>query len=201
MSLRDCEIKNEYRSLIDNVAKDFYVPLLKEAISYKRAVGFFSSSVLVEISKGIGGLIKNGGKIQIIASPRLSDEDVKAIQQGYSRRVDICKKAVLRELRDPENDFQTDRLNYLSNLIADGYLDIKIAVTESDNMLGMYHEKMGIISDSEGNRVAFTGSMNESANALLANYETIDVFTSWSNDEMRVINKETFYSIQRNNLF
>ena len=76
MSLQDCEIKSEYRSLIDNVAKDFYVPLLKEATSYKRAVGFFSSSVLVEISKGIGGLIRHGGKIKIIASPHFSDEDI-----------------------------------------------------------------------------------------------------------------------------
>ena len=194
MSLQDCEIKSEYRSLIDNVAKDFYVPLLKEATSYKRAVGFFSSSVLVEISKGIGGLIRNGGKIKIIASPHFSDEDIKAIRQGYSQRVDICRKAVLRELREPENEFQADRLNYLSNLIADGYLGIKIAVTESDTMMGMYHEKMGIITDAEGNRVAFSGSMNDSANALLANYETIDVFTSWSSDEKRVSNKEASFA-------
>ena len=68
MSLRDVEIKFEYRSLIDNVAKEFYIPLLKEAVSYKRAVGFFSSSSLVEISKGISGLVANGGKIQLIAS-------------------------------------------------------------------------------------------------------------------------------------
>lgn len=194
MSLRDCEIKAEYRSLIDNVAKDFYVPLLKEAVSYRRAVGFFSSSVLVEISKGIGGLVKNGGKIQIVASPHLSDEDIKSIQQGYSQRVQICKNAVLKGLREPENDFQAERLNYLANLIADGYLDIRIAVTESDSMLGMYHEKMGIIADSEGNRVAFSGSMNESANALMANYETIDVFTSWSSDESRVVSKESSFA-------
>ena len=53
---------------------------------------------------------------------------------------------------------------------------------------------MGIIEDSDGNKVAFSGSMNESANALLANYETIDVFTSWSADVERVQNKEnSFY--------
>lgn len=194
MSLRDCNIKSEYRSLIDNVAKDFYVPLLKEADSYKRAVGFFSSSILVEISKGISELIRNGGTIQIVASPRLSDEDIEAIRKGYSCRTQICQNAVLRELKSPENEFQADRLNYLANLIADGYLDIRIAVTESDSMLGMYHEKMGIIGDAEGNRVAFSGSMNESANALLANYETIDVFTSWSTDKDRVRSKETSFA-------
>lgn len=194
MSLRNCEIKNEYRSKIDNVAQDFYIPLLREAVSYKRAVGFFSSSILVQIAKGIDSLVKNGGKIQIVASPHLSEEDILAIQKGYSQRTQICKNAVLRELKEPANAFQAEQLNYLANLIADGYLDIKIAVTESDSMIGMYHEKMGIISDAEGNKVAFSGSMNESANALLSNYETIDVYTSWSNDDIRVRNKEKSFS-------
>jgi hypothetical protein len=40
MSLQSHEIKSEYRSLIDNVVQDFYIPLLKDAVSYKRAVGF-----------------------------------------------------------------------------------------------------------------------------------------------------------------
>ena len=31
MGLRDIPIKNEYRSLIDDVIKDFYVPLLIKA--------------------------------------------------------------------------------------------------------------------------------------------------------------------------
>ena len=53
MSFQEHTIKTEYRSLIDNVVQKFYVPLLKEAVSYKRAVGFFSSSSLIEISKGI----------------------------------------------------------------------------------------------------------------------------------------------------
>ena len=76
MSLRDITIKTEYRSLLDNVARDFYIPLLSEAVSYKRAVGFFSSSVLIEISKGITKLVQNGGKIQLIVSPYLSEEDI-----------------------------------------------------------------------------------------------------------------------------
>ena len=58
MSLQDIEIKNEYRSLLDNVAKDFYIPLLSQAICYKRAVGFFSSTSLVEMSKGVSALVK-----------------------------------------------------------------------------------------------------------------------------------------------
>lgn len=40
----DIDIKPEYRSRLDNVIKDFYIPVLKEAVLYKRAVGFFSST-------------------------------------------------------------------------------------------------------------------------------------------------------------
>ena len=86
MSLKDKYIKNEYRSLLDNVVQDFYIPLLKEAVSYKRAVGFFSSSSLVELTKGIASMAERGGKIQIVASPYLSDEDVDAIKKGYVAR-------------------------------------------------------------------------------------------------------------------
>ncbi|KJS16041.1 MAG: DNA repair protein [Peptococcaceae bacterium BRH_c4b] len=168
--------------MLDKVARDFYIPLLQHATSYKRAVGFFSSSILVEISKGISALVKNGGSIQLVASPYLSDEDIEAIRTGYALRDSIIKSSVLRELKDPQTPFEKERLNMLANLIADGILDIKIAFTEDESKMGMYHEKMGIISDGMGNRVAFSGSMNESATAINANYETIDVFCSWKSD-------------------
>ena len=51
MGFKDHKVKSEYRSLIDNVVQDFYIPLLRESVSYKRAVGFFSSSSLVEIKQ------------------------------------------------------------------------------------------------------------------------------------------------------
>ena len=200
MSLQDIEIKNEYRSLIDNVAKDFYIPLLKEAVSYKRAVGFFSSSALIQISKGIAGLTQNGGKIQLIASPYLSDDDVEAMRKGYELRESIIENALLRELRDETNSFDKERLNLLANLIADGILDIKIALTEKNGEIGMYHEKMGIISDSQGNKVAFSGSMNESATAMMINYEAIDVFCSWNDDIDRVLSKENAFESIWNNV-
>ena len=176
MSFKDLEIKKEYRSLLDNVAKEFYIPLLSEAVVYKRAVGYFSSSIFANIAKGILGVVKNNGSIQIIASPNLSDEDVKAIQMGYQQREDVFKTAVLRELKEPRNGSEKDCLNLLANLIADGVLDIKIAVTESGGKYGIYHEKMGLFIDADGNKVAFSGSNNETANALMYNYETLDVY-------------------------
>ena len=90
--------------------------------------------------------------------------------------------------------YEKDRLNLLANLISDGILDIKIAFTEDENKMGMYHEKMGIISDDFGNKVAFSGSMNESAAAMTLNYETIDVFCSWKGEQDRVAAKENAFA-------
>lgn len=196
MSLKDKYIKNEYRSLLDNVVQDFYIPLLKEAVSYKRAVGFFSSSSLVELTKGIASMAERGGKIQIVASPYLSDEDVKAIKKGYAAREEIIENAVLRQISDETLDYYSmQRLNLLACLIAQGVLDIRIAYTEGKNGIGMYHEKMGLIEDAGGNVVAFSGSMNESATAMSINYETIDVFRSWGdeNEKERVLLKQNAF--------
>ena len=189
MSLIDLNIKSEYRSLIDNVVDDFYVPVLKESVLYQRAVGFFSSSALIAISKGVEGLISNGGKIQIIASPRLSQEDIDEIRKGYEVRK-VLERALLRRIETHNSVEDTSRLSYIASLIANGVLDIKIAFLSTNNEIAMYHEKMGIMNDIEGNAVAFSGSMNESENAFSANYESFDVFCSWTNEKERVFQKQ-----------
>lgn len=184
MSLKQIEINGEYRSFLHDIAKEFYIPLLSNAISYRRAVGYFSSTVLSNIADGVSSLANNGGKIQIVASPYLSIEDIAAIKKGYELR-GVIQKAIIREMNDVKNTFEERRLNLLANLIADNILDIKIAFTMSDSIIGMYHEKMGIIEDSEGNKVAFSGSLNDSQNALIDNYEVIDVWCSWKSIEQK----------------
>ena len=198
MSFLDLDLNQEYRSSFNDVVTDFYVPVLKEAVLYKRAVGFFSSSALLALSAGLSGLIENDGTIQLIASPKLSEDDVNAINKGMRERDKVVKEALLRELNEPKGSFEERRLNLLSNLIAAGKLDIKIALLENHDKVGMFHEKLGLMYDSTGNIIAFSGSMNESANAFETNYEAIDVFTSWSNDEQRVYNKQSAFNAMWN---
>lgn len=194
MSFKEKLIKPEYRSLSDDIVKEFYLPLLNDAVLYKRAVGFFSSSALIEISKGITGLIKNGGKILLVASPKLSDEDIEAISKGFELRDQIIDRALVNSFSPPKDHYEEERLNLLANLIADGRLDIKIALMENDKRIGMFHEKMGLIYDQDNNIVAFSGSMNETSTAFSHNYESIDVFCSWTSDQDRVIAKERAFS-------
>ena len=195
MSLQDIALKTEYRSFQDDIAQDFYIPVLKQAISYKRAVGFFSSSILSMITAGLYEFYQHEGHIELLASPKLSVEDIEAIEKGYAERETVIEQALKRELLDYD-DFQTlGRLNLLSNLIAENRLEIKIVEPENQKGLGMYHEKVGLLEDSLGNIVAFSGSMNESGNALEQNYESFDVFCSWENaDAMRVKQKAAAFA-------
>ena len=183
MDFTELNLKNEYRTSNDSVSEDFYKPILRLAETYDRAVGFFSSSGLANIATGLLPFIKNGGNIRLVASPVLSSEDIMAIEEGYRKREDVIVEAITRELENPDNYKYSRRLNLLANLIADNRLDIKIALTKSNNKYGIYHEKMGIFSDVRGNNIAFSGSMNESVTAMESNYEAIDVFCSWRNQD------------------
>ena len=195
MSLQDISFQREYRSLHLDICKQFYIPALKEAVLYKRSVGFFSSSALVEISLGLNYLVGNGGRIQLIASPKLSEEDVRAINDGYEKRNEIIEKCLMRELDKAAElkPFEEKSLSYLTKLIELGILDIKIALLTGSEGIGIFHEKLGLISDEDGNAIAFTGSMNETATGMKSNYETVDVYTSWSSDKERVDDKITAF--------
>lgn len=190
MNFRELNLKTSYRTP-ENILSSFYIPLLSKAITYRRAVGFFSSSILIEISKGLAKLVENEGKIMLITSPRLQEDDIKAIEEGYEKRNAVIEKALLREFTEPKNEEEKERLNLLSHLIAQNILDIKIAFVKNQNKIGIYHEKLGIFEDQDGNIVAFSGSLNESYCALLCNYEAIDVFNSWENaDSLDRVNEK-----------
>ena len=182
MSLRELVLNTEYRSSIALTSRDFYAPILKAASKYDRAVGFFSSSSLVHIAEGLLPFVNNGGTIRLVASPILNQEDVEAIKHGYEKRESVIAGAIRRELYEPKNFRDSERLNLLANLIADGRLDIKIALVENNKNYGIYHEKMGIFFDDEGNKIAFSGSNNETYTGMDINYEAFDVFCSWENE-------------------
>lgn len=192
MILKDLHIEKEYRNLKCDVIGDFYIPVLSAAVKYKRAVGFFNSAALYEISIGLRNLASHKGKMELIVSPRLTDEDIKSIQLGYKKRQEIIEEALLRDFPEPKNEIEVSKLNLLANLIADNILDIKVAFKLDTHSVGIFHEKMGIVVDAEGNKIAFTGSMNETYSGLLQNYESIDVFCSWKEEDIERVNLKEY---------
>lgn len=187
--LKDVYLLPEYRSFEQDLVKDFYIPVLKEAKIYKRAVGYFSSSSLIQMTKGIKGLIDNEGIIKIIASPQLSKEDIEAIDRGYAKREDVIDKSLNRFLFKEEKEersmIEKERFNLLAWLIKHNFLEIKLAIINNATNIGMYHEKVGIISDGE-HQLAFSGSMNETGAAFNHNYESFDVFTTWDSEDSKM---------------
>lgn len=55
--LTNLEVAEEYRSDRDNLIHDFYLPCLEKSMVYSRAVGYFSSTVMIAVAKGLTGLI------------------------------------------------------------------------------------------------------------------------------------------------
>lgn len=182
MSLKDLDIKLSYISCgEENIAKSFLVPALKHTKRYRRSVGFFSSSVFGPIVDGIVALFRNGGKIELIASPRLNEEDIQAINLGYLKRDEIITGAFTRDFEKEIGDLDDSKLQLLAELIAKGVLDIKIAVTGDS---GIYHDKLGILEDFDGNVVVFYGSSNASLNGYQNNYEKIRVVKSFDDAQV-----------------
>ena len=64
MSFKDLSIKKMYRTKKCNIVNEFFIPVLDNATSYKRAAGFFSSEGLYQLAEGIIGLVNNTGRIQ-----------------------------------------------------------------------------------------------------------------------------------------
>lgn len=188
MGLKDLEIKKSYISCGDeNIAKSFLVPALKHTKLYQRSVGFFSSSVFEPILDGVVSLARNGGKIQLIASPHLNEDDIQAISLGYEKREAIIQNAFSRDFISELEELDEIRLQVLVDLIAQGTLDIRIAITDT---VGIYHDKLGILEDFNGNVVVFYGSANSSASGYQKNYEKIRTVKSWVESDAESIDDE-----------
>lgn len=196
-TLSELSLDISYRSDEGNVVSDFYVPCLERCSLYRRAAGYFNSSGLALASKGLAHLVKKGGTVQLVASPQLSEADVDAIERGYKSRDEVLEEAARAALKDADHELAKNRLSALAWLIANGALDVKLALRVDPKTgrlsRGIYHEKIGIFSDPTGNHVAFTGSGNETEGGLITNFESIDVYCSWHDPQSRVARKRAAF--------
>lgn len=185
MSFLGLNIQIRYRTDENNFPRDFLIPVLQKTKQYKRGVGYFSTSALVDLSAGLFEMAKNGGKIQLVCSPNLDPEDIKAIELGYKKREEVIEAALLRDIYEPSDYYESERLNLIANLIANGTMDIKIAFLEDENGFSLYHEKIAVFIDEEGNKISYVGSTNESSNAFNDNFESFYTFCSWKDDSQK----------------
>lgn len=183
MLLSDFEFKGSYNRIDDDIAGDFYIPCMMNSISYDRISGFFGSTIYVIAWKALKAFLSNAGTMRIICSPIISPEDVAAMEEGNAaQNDDLLAQALERELEEITQDENLDLPSrLLSCLIANGTIKIKIAVVNKNghpNIKALFHDKIGIFYDAEGNRVGFRGSFNETFKGLSndGNIESTDVF-------------------------
>ena len=135
MSLKNLALSDAYRSDRNNLVADFYAPCLAEAESYDRAVGYFTSHSLALAGQGLARLVEREGKIRIIASPHLNEDDTQDIEKGYALR-EVVEQSLVRELDSgATTQWERDQLGILGRLIADGsWTSNRISSTTEDSV-------------------------------------------------------------------
>lgn len=172
----------------DRPFETFYVPLLSRAVTYDRAVGYWSAAELQYAAQGTAHFLANGGRMRLIVGAQLAQSDVDAVIDGKPLDDVVAE----RLLADPElagaRIVQSEHLSVLAWMVATDRLKIHVGVPKGENgellthrQSGRYfHTKYGIFADSYGNKVAFNGSNNSSVTAWSKNHETFDAYPSWN---------------------
>lgn len=209
MGFKEIDIKTCYESGKDNIIEDFYVPVLNNAVLYDRIAGFFSSTSLVIASRGLYGFIKNGGKMRLITSPRLGTEDAKMIEKCISGNMQLPLELLNLDLDSIDDEFFSDHVKALGWMLNNGLLEIKLAVVynskgqpcteEEIEESGLFHQKVGILRDVDGNELSFSGSINESASAWIYNDEEFKVFKAWTGSSEYYISDKNKFADYWNN--
>ncbi|TRX56690.1 DEAD/DEAH box helicase family protein [Thalassomonas sp. M1454] len=166
-----------------NPVDSLFDPLLSSASTYDVAVGYFTSGWLKDTAEGMAKFALNGGKSRWVISPELNAEDAKVIIsepiQSYNV-IDQNERSVMEMILSLKENTREE----LCSLIAAGILNFKIAVPKKGN--GLFHAKIALAKDNEGNEIAYSGSYNHTS-AAKSNWERIDIFSS-PNDTPRIEN-------------
>ncbi len=178
MPLTDLDLLPVYsHSNCPDLIADFYEKLLYRAVRYDRATYTFSAKALIAAAAGTAGLIHNRGNIRLICDHRESADVLQAI---HDDRLD--PETALCQSVDPEALLRVDTDDIASRdhhelacwLVANGIMQIKVAIRGDDDL---FHPKYGIVEDAHSNRVAFSGSLNETLAGWRNNWESFNVFT------------------------
>jgi len=188
MNFRDLSIPNEIYTTDQNPIDTFFIPLLSIAEEYDVAVGYFNSIWFRNAAHGIASLVKNEGNSKWIINPELSEDDWSIFDAlSEDERILWISNKIDYSINSLFESLESDTRKTIAWLIHNKTLEFKIAVPKR-NLSGIFHPKIGIFTDFEGNKVAFTGSYNLTGGAAF-NWEHIEIFKSWE-DNYRVVSKQ-----------
>jgi hypothetical protein len=185
VSFQDLQLAGFYSAADDRLNR-FYVPVLGEAVAYDRMTGYFRSSSLVVAAAGVSRFIAHGGRMRLIAGAELTEEDQQALNGGEPLSAVLARRLLADSLVGI--DIVSDhRLEVLAYLVKHQRLQVRIGVPTDqlgrplrrDQTTRYFHSKYGVLTDTDGNRVAFIGSDNESELGWRGNHESFTVAKSW----------------------
>ena len=147
---------------------------------YWRITGYFRSSVFQIIGEEVKKFSVNGGRIRLLTSVELTEEDQASIQTGLDKK-DVFSAALDRAIEDHFRG-PLENSELLERLVETGCLEIRISFTPSGR--GIEHRKIGVFFEAKdmpesGDFITFSGSINDSLTAHDANKEDVVVFNSW----------------------
>lgn len=192
------KIKSHYRSGTSDLGKEFFSPCLSKCNSYKRAAGYFSSSALISWVDALPRFVNNDDVvIQLLISPQLNEEDFNILKMTSNEIIktqlfnSLSDKIILEAINLVESSSQhiskAARLKIFAWMIVNRHLELRFAFPKHVSASGIFHEKIGIFKFPNGNQIAFTGSANETISGHSNNYESIDVYRSWINEDLERI--------------
>jgi len=199
-SLRAVQWKRFLRAPDAQLLDELYAPALSRAVRYARCCAYFSSRVLSVAARGFGGFIHNlltlGEDIpkpaaRLLVNEQLDPGDLNALLASGDASQLIEK--LLKQFVTPKDALEKNRLEMLAWLVASGWLEVRVGLMRHTR--GLSHAKFGIITDIHGDSLAFMGSDNETGQALIENYEEIEVRPSWQDQEFADYYRERFETL------
>ena len=179
MSLRGLtNIATVYFLPQDSFVTGVLIPCFEESSRVRCMMGFFNSRSLREIAAGLAAFLKQGrGKLRLLISPHLSEEDRKAIEDGSTLPNAVLEKRLrdlIGEARVDEMALVRHTLACLSYLLSNGKLEMRVCYFRN----ALFHPKVWLFADI-GDLVVAHGSSNMTRAGLAANYEHVSVERSW----------------------
>ena len=185
MTFLDLSLERAYRSSSHALGRDFFALMLREAAQYRRAAGYFSSSVFSVAPLEHVEYFQRGGRIELVCSESFSASDIQALADGVFDRPRCRAHWDLKSLELRKLGNQISWSNFLAWAVASDLVVVKIAVPLQRDGSGIYHEKIGLFVDEAGNRVAFSGSANETHSGYAGNFERVDVYPGFGSGAER----------------
>jgi len=186
MSLKNSGISGlSFEGRGDRIARDFYIPVLRHSVAYDRATGYFSVEALVHAASGVAGLINNGGRMRLVLGAHDVPRELwEAYRMGMISGKDVVEelgRRIADGLEKIEDVLVKRRLEALAWMFNQGILKVKVVLPRHLYLgqTGIFHYKILIFKDMEGNVIAAEGSANETEPAYTVNGERIVVFYSW----------------------